>query len=394
MINTIASAFKAAGRILLVMGLNSLFPAISNAQETRAVSGLVTDSLSGDPLPGVSVNIKGTTVGTSTEADGTYTLEGVAAGATLVFSFLGYVTQEVAAGDRTTVNVTLVGNVAALDEVVVVGYGVQRKSDLTGAVGTVKGETLRERPAASLNQSLAGRVSGVNVSVNSGRPGGRANIRIRGNTSVSVTNNPLYVIDGVILNVTGLANGSTPIDYINPNDIASIEVLKDASATAIYGARGANGVILVTTRRGSEAGGMITYDTDFSVGTLRTKLDLLNSREFLQVEEIAYRNAQKYDPVGWEGGKYTDPLTKRSNPLLFDANGNPLYDTDWQEEATQNALTQNHQLSFTSGNERGSYGAYAGYRNENGLMLNSWLKRYSGRFVMDTQIKDWLKVGG
>jgi TonB-dependent starch-binding outer membrane protein SusC len=209
-----------------------------------------------------------------------------------------------------------------------------------------------------------------------------------------VTNNPLYVIDGVILNVTGLANGSTPIDYINPNDIASIEVLKDASATAIYGARGANGVILVTTKRGSQDGGHVNYDTDMSVGMLTRKMDLLNSREFLQVEDIAYQNAAKFDPVGWAGGKYKDPKLKRTDPRLFDANGNPLYDTDWQEESTQKALTQNHQLSFTGGNGKDSYGLYMGYRNEEGIIRESWLKRYSGRFVFDTQTKSWLRVGG
>ena len=211
---------------------------------------------------------------------------------------------------------------------------------------------------------------------------------------MSVANNPLYVIDGVILNASGLTNGSTPIDFINPNDIASIEVLKDASATAIYGARGANGVILVTTKRGSQTGGRVTYDTDFSTGVLPRKIPLLNAREFLQVEDIAYQNAQKYDPVGWAGGKYKDPKTKRTNPLLFDATGNPLYDTDWQDEAFQKAFTQNHQLSFTGGNAKDSYGVYLGYRNENGLVKESYLKRYAGRFVFDSQIKNWLKVGG
>jgi TonB-dependent starch-binding outer membrane protein SusC len=358
-----------------------------------SVEGKVTDD-TGSPLPGVNILEKGTTNGTTSDNNGQYKINVADANAVLVFSFIGYASQEVGVNSRTVIDISLLPDVRSLSEVVVVGYGTQRKSDLTGAVGSVKSETLQERPAASLNQALAGRITGVNVSVNSGRPGGRANIRIRGNSSVSVTNNPLYVIDGVILNVTNLANGSTPIDFINPNDIASIEVLKDASATAIYGARGANGVILVTTKRGSADGGSVTYDTDFSVGVLPKKIPLLNAREFLLVEDIAYQNAGKYDPVGWAAGKYKDPKLKRTDPNLFDANGNPLYDTDWQDEAFQNALTQNHQLSFTGGNAKDSYGAYIGYRNENGLVKNSWLKRYSGRFVLDTQIKDWLKVGG
>ncbi len=359
----------------------------------RKVGGIVNDE-SGTGLPGVSVVVKGTTRGTTTNSEGRFEVEVPNDNATLVFSYLGYVTQEIAVGNQLQLTVELKVDAKSLEEVVVVGYGVQRKSDLTGSVGTVKGEALQERPSASLNQALSGRITGVNVSVNSGRPGGRANIRIRGNTSVSVANNPLYVIDGVILNATDLANGSTPMDYINPNDIASIEVLKDASATAIYGARGANGVILVSTKRGSKDGGRVNYDTDFSVGVLPRKIPLLNSEEFLRVEDIAYENAKKYDPVGWAGGKYVNPKTKRTNPLLFDSNGKPLYNTDWQDESFRKALTQNHQLSFTGGNSKDNFGVYLGYRNEDGLMTGSWLKRFSGRFVVDSQIKKWLKIGG
>src|SRR5690606_36136907 len=337
---------------------------------------------------------KGTQRGTVTDLDGIFSLE-ASDGEVLVISFVGYETKEVSIQEGVSkLDIILNPSLSDLNEVVVIGYGSQRKSDLTGAVSAVKGDVLQERPAASLNQALAGRLTGVNVSVNSGRPGGRANIRIRGNTSVSVSNNPLYVIDGVILNATGLTNGSTPIDYINPNDIASIEVLKDASSTAIYGARGANGVILVTTKRGGQSGGMVNYDTDISMGVLPRKIPLLNSEEFLGVEDIAYQNAQKYDPVGSVGGKYTDTSTKTNNPDQFEANGKPLYDPDWQDEAFQQAITQNHQLSFSGGNAKDRYGVYLGYRNEEGLVRESWLKRYAARFVFDSQIKDWLKVGG
>ncbi|KAA6440778.1 SusC/RagA family TonB-linked outer membrane protein [Dyadobacter flavalbus] len=361
----------------------------------RTISGKVSDE-SGAGLPGVSVVLKGTQRGTSTGADGNFTIDIPEAGQNmLVFSFVGYKSQEITIGNESNISVSLVQDENALDEIVVVGYGSVRKSDLTGAVGTIKGDVLQERPASSLNQGLSGRITGVNVSSNSGRPGGRANIRIRGASSISVSNNPLYVIDGVILNAVDLANGSTPIDYLNPNDIASIEVLKDASSTAIYGARGANGVILVTTKRGTSGAGKVTYDTDFSIGIAPRKLPVLNSREFLAVEETAYANAAKYDPVGWATGtKYTDPKLKRTNPLLFDANGNPLYDTDWQKEAFRKAFTQNHQLGFTGGSEKGSYGAFLNYRNENGVVRGSWQKRFAGRFVFDSQVKTWLKVGG
>ncbi|MCF2488156.1 TonB-dependent receptor [Dyadobacter sp. CY347] len=362
----------------------------------RTVKGKVSDE-AGAGLPGVSVVLKGTQRGTSTGADGSFSLEIPEGGSqnVLVLSFVGYKSQEVTVGSQSTIDVAMLPDENALDEIVVVGYGSVKKSDLTGAVGTIKGEVLQERPASSLNQGLSGRIAGVNVSSNSGRPGGRANIRIRGASSISVSNNPLYVIDGVILNAVELGNGSTPIDYINPNDIASIEVLKDASSTAIYGARGANGVILVTTKRGTSAGGKVTYDSDFSIGVVPKKLPVLNSKEFLQVEETLYANAAKYDPVGWATGtKYTDPKLKRTNPLLFDSSGNPLYDTDWQDETFQKAFTQNHQLGLTGGSEKGSYGAFVNYRNENGIARESWQKRFAGRFVFDSQIKSWLKVGG
>ena len=358
----------------------------------QQITGTVLDN-SGVPLAGVNVLIEGTTTGTQTDFDGKYTIA-ASTGDELVFSYIGMKTQSLKVGQTNSINVTMEEDAASLDEVVVIGYGTQKKSDLTGAVGSVSADELQERPAASLTQSLSGKMPGVSVSINSGRPGGKSNIRIRGNSSVSLSNDPLYVVDGVILVSTGLANNSSPIDYINPNDIASIEVLKDASATAIYGSRGANGVILVSTKRGSQAGGKISYDSYYSLGNLSKKVGVLNSEQFLMIEEVAYQNAEKYDAIGFANGKYTDPATKRNDPRLFDANGDPIYNTDWQDEVTRAAFTQNHQLSFTGGNENGSYGAFLGYMNEEGIMKDSWLKRYSGRFVFDSNIRDWLKVGG
>jgi TonB-linked SusC/RagA family outer membrane protein len=366
-------------------------PAFSQSTQ---IKGVVTSGNQNEPVPGALVVVKGTQRGTVTENDGSFAIQ-ASVNETLVISFIGYRTQEVqVTSSNQQIQVSLEVDEAELDEVVVIGYGTQKKSDLTGSVGSVDENSLKERPAASLSNALSGKIQGVNVSINSGRPGGRANIRIRGNTSVSIANDPLYVIDGVIMHAAGLANGSTPIDYINPNDIQSVEVLKDASATAIYGARGANGVILVTTKRGSQTGGLITYEGNYSIGVLPRKIPLLNSEEFLATEDLAYQNAQKYDPNGWANGIYKNPALKRTDPRLFDANGNPLYDTDWQEEAFQPAFTQNHQLNFTSGNVDDSFGVYLGYRDEDGLMENSWLKRYSSRFVFDSKIKDWIKVGG
>ncbi|HEY8956868.1 SusC/RagA family TonB-linked outer membrane protein, partial [Chitinophaga sp.] len=378
----------------ITMPLHAINTAMLHYPQTSLIDvrGKVLDE-SGTGVPGVSIKVKNVNKATTTDVDGNFNIKGIPADAVLIVSYIGYVTQEVSV-TAADMQIKLIPQVKKIDEVVVVGYGTTKKSDLTGAVGTVKAETLQERPASSLNQSLSGRVTGVNVSSNSGRPGGRTNIRIRGSSSLSVSNNPLYVIDGVILNPVDLRNGSTPIDYLNPNDIASIEVLKDASSTAIYGARGANGVILVTTKRGNSSGGKITYDPDFSIGVLPRKLELLNAKEFLAVEDLAYANAQKYDPVGWATGtKYTDPKTKRTNPKLFDAQGNPLYDTDWQDETFQKAFTQNHQLGFTDGDEKRSIGAFLNYRSQEGLARGSWQDRYAGRVAYDSQIKDWLKIG-
>lgn len=363
--------------------------------QDQTVSGTVKDE-KGMPLSGISVLVKnsGSRQGTTTDKNGVFNIK-VSAKDTLTVRSLGYLASEIAVAGKTNFSIILQAKDNVLDDVVVVGYGSRRKSDLTGAVGSVKGDVLQERPASSLNQALSGRMSGVNVSSNSGRPGGRANIRIRGISSISATNNPLYVVDGVILNTADMANGSSPIDYINPNDIESVDVLKDASSTAIYGARGANGVIIVTTKRGASGEGKITYDPYFSISVAPRKLPVLNAAEFLRLEEEIYNNAAKYDSVGWaNGGKYTDPRTKRTDPRLFDKSGNPLYDTDWQDEMFRKAAAQNHQLSFTNGNEKGNYGIFMNYRNENGIIYGSSQRRYAGRFVMDSKIKDWLKVGG
>ncbi|MEX2565247.1 MAG: SusC/RagA family TonB-linked outer membrane protein, partial [Cyclobacteriaceae bacterium] len=383
----------------------SVFPASENPDlnsspedtdlENVTVTGIVKDK-NGAPIPGVTVAVPGTTIGTATDLDGKYALS-VPEGSTLVFSFIGFETQSIQLGDEQVINVILNEDTASLDEVVVIGYGTTKRSDLTGAVGSVNADQLNERPSTTLNQALSGRVTGVQVNINSGRPGGRTNVRIRGFSSINSSNNPLYVIDGVMMPVSNQAQATQAIDFVNPNDIVSVEVLKDASSTAIYGARGANGVILITTKRGESGEGKITYDVDFSVPTIGpNRLEVLNVREYMEVEDLAFANIQKYDPEGWEDGRYDhlNPAIGRSDPRLFDSNGNPLYDTDWLEEATQNKISQNHQLGFTGGNERTTYSLSLGYRDDQGLIKESYLKRYSARFTLDDQVKKWLRVGG
>tara|TARA_R110002020_G_scaffold117986_1_gene269613 strand:+ start:558 stop:1442 length:885 start_codon:yes stop_codon:yes gene_type:complete len=271
--------------------------------EAQTVTGNVSDD--SGALPGATVVVKGTTNGTQTDFDGNYTLGDVGEDATLVFSYIGYESQEQKVNGRTTIDVTLSEDASELEEVVLIGYGSQRKSDLTGAVGQVDAQQLSERPATSLNQALSGRVAGVQVNTNSGRPGGKANIRIRGFSSINSSNNPLYVVDGVQLPQGNLDQFSSAIDYLNPNDVVSIEVLKDASSTAIYGARGANGVILVTTRRGKAGQGRITYDVEYSVNRFGpNRPEVLNSEEYAMIEQLSWENTQKFDPAGWAAGNY------------------------------------------------------------------------------------------
>lgn len=353
------------------------------SQTLKEIQGSVRNAVTNEPVSQVNIIVKGTSRGIVTNSNGEFGIQ-VKNGDILIFSIVGYKTNQETVTDQTSINIVLQPGVSKLDEVVVVGYGTQRKSDLTGAVGSVKGNTLQERPSTSVAQELAGRVSGVNVSVNSGRPGGKPTIRIRGNTSISITNDPLYIVDGVI----------SSIEFLDPNNIVSIEVLKDASSTAIYGARGSNGVIIITTKRGNRTGGKVNYNSEISVGKLPREIPVLNSQEFLHLEDVSYQNAQKYDSAGWLAGAYADPKLKRFNPLLFDAVGNPLYNTNWQKETMQDAFTQNHNISITGGDTKSNFGVYLGYRNEQGLVKSSSLKRYSVRFVFDSQIKPWLKAGG
>ncbi|WP_373330661.1 SusC/RagA family TonB-linked outer membrane protein [Salmonirosea aquatica] len=370
----------------------------------KTVKGRVTDVANGQGLPGVNVVVKGTSVGTTTDERGDYSISVPENSSVLVFSFVGYLSQEVPVGNRTTIDLALASDTKVLSEVVVIGYGTAKKSDLTGAVGSVKESELRERPAPSLNQQLAGRLPGVQVNTNSGRPGGRTNVRIRGFSSINSSNNPLYVVDGVMLPQGNLSQYSSAIDYLNPNDIVSVEVLKDASSTAIYGARGANGVILVTTKKGKAGESSVTYSVDLSVPTIGPKRpQVLNAQEYLDTEDLAYTNIAKYDPAGWASGKYANlnPITRRRDynakfPGVFrEENGVflPNYDTNWFKEATQNRVSQNHQLGFSGGNQRTTYALSLNYRDEEGLIKTTYQKRYAARFSIDDQVKKWMRIG-
>ncbi|GGH31485.1 SusC/RagA family TonB-linked outer membrane protein [Dyadobacter endophyticus] len=350
----------------------------------KKITGKVLDSKDASPLPGVNVLIKGTGIGTSTDASGNYEINVPGESSVLVFSFVGFTSQEITVGSQSVIDVNLATDAKALSEVVVIGYGTVRKSDLTGAVATIKGEQLMDKPVPNVSQALQGKIAGVEVSVNSNAPGAAAKVRVRGIGSINSNIDPLYVVDGVI----GVDGNS-----INPNDIASLEVLKDASSTAIYGARGANGVIMITTKRGRAGGMKVSYDGNVNVSDLYRHVKTLNSDEFVKVYNEAYANGTKFDPAG---GTWTPPalLNHANFPLLFDANDKPLYNTNWEKEVYKPAISTNHSLNFQGGNDKTLFSLSLGYLNQNGLMATSAFKRYNLRFTVDSDINKWLKVGG
>ncbi|WP_420458596.1 SusC/RagA family TonB-linked outer membrane protein [Neolewinella sp.] len=364
-----------AGRPLLV--LLCLLLALG-LQAQRTVTGQVSDALSSETLIGATVKVKDGTTGTVTDIDGNYSITLPEGEQTLLFSSIGYGTQEIEVGDQSVINVEMSSDIESLSEVVVVGYGTQRKSDVTGAIGVVGSEELLRAPVTNAIQGLQGKVAGVNVFLNSGSPTGSPRVLIRGLGTINSSSAPLYVVDGVVME---------DIQFLNPNDIKSIEVLKDASATAIYGSRGANGVILVTSRRGPNAEGItVGYDGYVSVGTLRKKMDLLNAEEWLEVVRTGMENTPKYRPG-------TEPVFTTDDPNLFDENGNPLYDTDWQEEATRTAISHSHQLSIQQRTGNSSYGVFLNYTATQGIMLNNYLDRLYGKVAYEGNPKDWLTFG-
>ena len=327
----------------------------------RTVTGKVTDP-TGFGLPGVSVQLKGTSRGTNTDADGKYTLANVPDAATIVLSFIGYATQEVAVGTRSTVDVQLVDDTKALQEVVVVGYGTQRVKDATGSVASLGPKDFNKGVIASPEQLLQGRVSGVQITPASGEPGAGINVSIRGAVSLRAGNNPLFVIDGVPLDggdtgtSTDFGGGTSPprnpLSFLNPADIDNISVLKDASAAAIYGSRGANGVVLITTKKGKVGQSDLTFSVSGSIASAYKRYNLLSAQEFLAGVQAA-------------GGNVAD-VDKKAN-------------TDWQDQLLRTAYTQNYNLGFGGGNENTRYRFSFGYQDQPGIIKRSAQKRITGR---------------
>ncbi|MFT5886620.1 MAG: TonB-linked SusC/RagA family outer membrane protein [Arcticibacterium sp.] len=354
---------------LLALTLTLSIISFTSFSQNINVTGKVVDS-NGDELPGVTVQVKGTSNGVSTDLSGNYSLSSVPSAGTIVYSFVGMTSQEIAVQSRSNINVTLANDEQLLEEVVVIGYGTVKKKDATGAVAAIGEKDFNKGVITSSEQLMQGRVAGVAITQSSGEPGGGINVRIRGTSSVRAGNGPLFVVDGVPLSGGDITGGGSngglgsssarnPLNFLNPNDIASIDILKDASATAIYGSRGANGVVLITTKKGKQGKGSMDYT--FSVGTsqITKKFDLLNASEFVAA-----------------GGPN---------------NGGT---TDWQDEVLRTAITTQHNLSFGGGSNGDSYRFSAGILDQDGIINNSGIKRYSASFNGNKKvINDRLNIG-
>ncbi|QEH42955.1 SusC/RagA family TonB-linked outer membrane protein [Chitinophaga sp. XS-30] len=355
------------------------------------LTGMVKDATNGEPLPGVTVSVKGTTNGTLTDAAGQFALDNVNTPAVLVFSYIGFTSQSIDVGDRKEFLVQLQRESRSMQQVVVVGYGTQQKTELTGSIGTFRPNELNARPVLGPDQLLQGRIAGVNVSSSSGMPGSAVRVSVRGIGSLSASNEPLYVIDGVPLiphsaDMTSLGTPMNQLSQLNPNDIASIEVLKDASSAAIYGSRATNGVVLITTKSGRKGSGQLAINAWAGmqeVPNLR-KIKMASSEQYLEVvnEAIDNYNLQYgYMP----GNSRFIPGVDHPYP--------GLPDTDWANVVMRKAYTQNIDLSVSGGNDKTTYYISGGMLNQQGTVITNDLKKYSGRINLTTEPLSWLRTG-
>ena len=362
---------KRMSKILGIVLLLAFMPLWVMAQ-TAVVKGSVSDA--DGPLMGATVKVKGTSNATITDLDGKYTIS-VSPGQTLEVSYIGYVSKDVKVGDKTTIDIIMEADGRLLSDVVVVGYGQMKRSDLTGSVVSVDDKAIKQSVPTSIDQVLQGRAAGVQIQANSGTPGGNSSIRIRGTNSINLTSQPIFVIDGVVIETSTSDDSSNPLAAINPNDIVSMDILKDASATAIYGSRASNGVIMVTTRRGQKGDAMVTYDGYVGWQNMPKHLDVLNLQEY----------AQHYNAIA--DAQIKNPSANFVRPDLLSEG------TDWQDELFRNAFTTSHNVGISGGKEGISYAFSGGYLDQEGIALGSSFNRLTLRSNIDAQLKSWLKGG-
>lgn len=364
------------GSQVLVFSLSLLVTITAYSQDKRVVSGTIVDD-TGEALPGVNILIKGTTDGTISDMTGNYSLQVPEDGGVLLFSFIGYLTKEVELNNQEVIDVTLQTDVEQLEEVVVIGYGTIKKSDVTGAMTSLGEESFNRGIMSNPLEMIQGRASGVQITPSSGEPGAAISIKIRGTGSVRSGNGPLYVVDGVPLgggdvspagtgaHDLGGSQAKNPLNFLNPADIESIDILKDASATAIYGSRGANGVVLITTKRGQSGDATINYTSNVSISQIREKMDLLSANDWRDARiQLAVATGE----------------TSYATEHDFEAN------TDWQDEIFRTAISQNHGISISGGSEKGNYRASIGFMDQQGIVESSAMQRLSARINLNQKL--------
>jgi TonB-dependent starch-binding outer membrane protein SusC len=351
----------------------------SNAQ--RAITGRVTET-NGEPLAGATVRVKGAAIGTSTDLEGNFRLDLPAGARWLTVSYTGYTSKEFEAGTSNTLNIVLDAGATGLDEVVVTGYGTQQRRDITGTVSSIKGSEVANQAVQSFDQALQGRAAGVNINLPNGVLNNPPVIRVRGINSINLSSFPLIVIDGVpgfsVADGVSFVNSAAqnPLSNLNPNDIESIEILKDASATAIYGSRASAGVLLITTKRGKKGKAKVSYDAWAGWTQVACRFDLLDARQYVAYKNEAARNAGFAAPQ-----------------FFLDSLNGQLIDTDWYDEVLQTGFSHSHNLSFSGGSDHTTYFLAAGYTNQNGMLKRNEFERRSIRFNLDHRVGERLKMG-
>ena len=369
----------------------------------KIVSGIVNDDMGG-PLPGATVQVKGSeSIGSITDFDGKFTIALKAGETTIIVSYVGFVSQEIEVSNKNNINISLEQDVSELEEVVVVGYGTVLKSDLTGAVSSVKVDDEFSRQVNSIDQLLQGRAAGVQVTQNAANPNSGVSVRIRGTNSLRGNNEPLYVIDGIIVSSAAEdviqvddAQGNTGQDVqsglngINPKDIESIEILKDASATAIYGSRGANGVVLITTKSGSaEEGGTINIFNNVSYSSVTKTYDVLDGIGYAEYQnESAGAGARFFI----DGDQVYSYRLDSNGDVTSDVNPKPLKIVDWQDEVYKTGISNNTGISFSDGNDKGNYYVSAGISNQQGIVKTSRFNTFDLRLNLNYQLNEKVKL--
>ena len=369
--------------LLLTLGIMGAgLGALAQSDAKKTVTGTVVSANGDDGIPGASVVVKGTSNGTTTNAAGEFSIE-AASGNTLVVSFIGYATQEISVGNKTKIDIRLQESIAALDEVVVVGYGEMKKTDVSSSQVTVSGKDLSKTINTSLEQGLQGRAANVMVQQNSGQPGAAPSVLIRGISSLTGTTQPLYVIDGVQIKPDNMKDDpnnrptgfSNILSSINPDDIETINVLQGPSATAIYGAVGANGVVMITTKRGKAGEAKITFNSLLTMQSEPKHIDVMNLREYAQ-----FRNE-----AAAVGSTATEP--QFADPSVLGEG------TNWQSALFRPTTLQKYSVGLSGGTEKSTYYLSGEYFNQKGIVEGSGFKRYNGRLNLENQTRNWLKIG-